>query len=274
MMGRARWNSHPERPGIREFANGLGVGTDLCQGDGVQVLRGRGFAIRSARFQQELRDLPGQRRSVSPECRSTTIAARSAASFSQPRSINSRKTILSVTSITISICSLILISRRRPRHNAAIVTRLLAQAKPTRILDYGGGNGKLADLLRGNGFSDVTTYDPYVPRFDQKPDGQFDCVICFEVIEHSTEPARTLFDITSMLTDSGIILLSTLLQPDDIDSQGLAWWYAAPRNAHVSLYSAASLEALARRAGFQVHSLDQSYHLFYRHNAALMSEPD
>jgi SAM-dependent methyltransferase len=162
----------------------------------------------------------------------------------------------------------------RPRHNATIVTRLLAQAKPARILDYGGGNGKLAELMSEHGFSDVTTYDPYVPRFDQKPGGRFDCVICFEVLEHSTDPARTIFEITSMLTDTGIILLSTLLQPDDIDGQGLAWWYAAPRNAHVSLYSAASLERLAGRAGFRVHSLDQSYHLFYRHDAALMSEPD
>jgi SAM-dependent methyltransferase len=160
----------------------------------------------------------------------------------------------------------------RPRHNATLVTRLLAQAKSARILDYGGGNGKFAELLREDGFSDVTTYDPFVSRFEQKPQGRFDCVICFEVLEHSTAPAQTLNDITLMLTDTGIILLSTLLQPGDIDRQGLAWWYAAPRNAHVSLYSAASLERLARQAGFQVHSLDQSYHVFYRHTAALVSQ--
>ena len=52
-----------------------------------------------------------------------------------------------------------------------------------------------------------------------------------------------------MLTDTGIILISTLLQPGDIDSQGLAWWYAAPRNAHVSLYSSASLRNARSRGG-------------------------
>ncbi len=162
----------------------------------------------------------------------------------------------------------------RPRHNATLATRLLAHAKTSRILDYGGGNGTLAELMRADGFCDVTTYDPFMPRFEQKPDDRFDCVICFEVLEHSTEPGRTLSDITGMLTDTGIILLSTLLQPGDIDSQGLGWWYAAPRNAHVSLYSVASLERLASSAGFRVHSLDQSYHVLYRHNSALVSHSD
>ena len=157
----------------------------------------------------------------------------------------------------------------RPRHNAKVVTELLAQAKPACILDYGGGNGTLANLLLEAGFSEVRTYDPFVPCFAEKPAGLFDCVICFEVLEHSTNPCRTLLDITSMLTDTGIILLSTLLQPNDIDTLGLSWWYAAPRNAHVSLYSMASLGKLSGSAGFQVHSLDQSYHVLYRHGAAL-----
>ena len=158
----------------------------------------------------------------------------------------------------------------RPRHNAKVVARLLDQAPPARILDYGGGNGTLAELLLEAGFSDVTTYDPFVRRFDSRPDGLFDCVICFEVLEHSTDPSKTLRDIAGMLTYSGLILISTLLQPDDIDSQGLAWWYAAPRNAHVSLYSSASLEKLARSTGFQVHSLDQSYHVLVRADRVLV----
>ena len=122
----------------------------------------------------------------------------------------------------------------------------------------------LADLLRQAGFRDVTTFDPFVTRFAEKPEGLFDCVICFEVIEHSTDPSKTLSDITAMLTDTGIILLSTLLQPLDIDQQGLAWWYAVPRNAHVSLFSTASLVKLAQSAGFRIYSFDQSYHVLFR----------
>jgi Methyltransferase domain len=157
----------------------------------------------------------------------------------------------------------------RPRGNATLVGRLFSEAKPARILDYGGGNGTLAELLRDAGFPHVETYDPFVPRFSEKPTGLFDCVICFEVLEHSTDPPRTLRHMVEFLTDTGIMLISTLLQPGDIDRQGLSWWYAAPRNAHVSLYSKTSLEKLAERLGFQVHSLDESYHMLYRQNSHL-----
>jgi 2-polyprenyl-6-hydroxyphenyl methylase/3-demethylubiquinone-9 3-methyltransferase len=155
-------------------------------------------------------------------------------------------------------------AEERPTKHAALLLRLFAGARPERILDYGGGNGLLADLLRAGGFSDVETYDPFVPRFSARPADRFDCIVCFEVFEHSTVPDRTLADIAGFLTDSGFIILSTLLQPDDIDKYGLNWWYAAPRNAHVSLYSSASLQTVVRRLGFEVASLSQSYHVLYR----------
>src|SRR5207302_7999881 len=53
----------------------------------------------------------------------------------------------------------------RPQRNAALLTRLFAAARPARILDYGGGNGYLADLLRSAGFPHVDIYDPYVPAY-------------------------------------------------------------------------------------------------------------
>ncbi len=152
----------------------------------------------------------------------------------------------------------------RPRANAALVNRLFARGRPGRVLDYGGGNGVLAETLRQAGFPHVETYDPFVPHHSARPAGLFDCVVCFEVLEHSTVPSQTLFDMIDFLTDSGIILLSTLLQPGDIDRHGLAWWYAGPRNAHVSLYSKASLAKVAGDLGFKVDSLDQSYHVLYR----------
>ncbi|MFI5457599.1 MAG: class I SAM-dependent methyltransferase [Isosphaerales bacterium] len=152
----------------------------------------------------------------------------------------------------------------RPAGNAQIVCNLFPEARPRRILDYGGGHGVLAPLLRTSGFSHAETYDPFVPRYSAKPLDRFDCVVCFEVVEHSTDPARVFADMSDLLTDSGLILFSTLLQPVDIDSQGLNWWYAAPRNGHVSLYTKASLAMLAQPLGFNLGSFNESYHVLFR----------
>jgi len=152
----------------------------------------------------------------------------------------------------------------RPAGNAQILCSLFAEARPRRILDYGGGHGVLAQLLRASGFSHAETYDPFVPRYSAKPLDRFDCVVCFEVVEHSTDPARVFADMSDLLTDSGLILFSTLLQPPDIDSQGLNWWYAAPRNGHVSLYTKASLATLAQPLGFSLGSFNESYHVLFR----------
>jgi SAM-dependent methyltransferase len=152
----------------------------------------------------------------------------------------------------------------RPRANAGILCNLFQVIKPRRMLDYGGGSGVLAETLRTVGFGPVETYDPFVPRFRTKPSDRFDCVVCFEVVEHSTDPASLFADMNETLTDSGIILFSTLVQPADIDRQGLNWWYAAPRNAHVSLFTKMSLHKVGERFGFYLGSFSESYHVFFR----------
>ena len=152
----------------------------------------------------------------------------------------------------------------RPRSNAGFLTSLFSVVRPQRILDYGGGNGALAESLHSAGFSQVHTYDPFVPGHADKPAGRFDCVVSFEVVEHSTDPARSFADMNDSLIDPGLILFSTLLQPGDIDRQGLNWWYAGPRNGHVSLYSRASLAKVVRRFGLKLGSFNESMHVLYR----------
>jgi SAM-dependent methyltransferase len=152
----------------------------------------------------------------------------------------------------------------RPRRDAAFLCRLFSDIKPRRILDYGGGHGLLAELLRVEGFSQAETYDPFVPYYAARPRGRFDCVVCFEVVEHSTNPARIFAELSDLVTDPGLILVSTLLQPAEIDQLGLNWWYAAPRNGHVSLYSRTSLEKLVHPLGFQLGSFNDSLHVLIR----------
>jgi 2-polyprenyl-6-hydroxyphenyl methylase/3-demethylubiquinone-9 3-methyltransferase len=152
----------------------------------------------------------------------------------------------------------------RPQANASFLRRLFAGSQPERILEYGGGNGQLANLLLASGFAQVDTYDPFVLEHSARPEQRYDCIVSFEVAEHSTDPVHTISDMNELVADPGLILFSTLLQPSDIDQQQLSWWYAGPRNGHVSLYSRASLEALARRHGFTLGSFNDGLHVFYR----------
>lgn len=152
----------------------------------------------------------------------------------------------------------------RPRSNAAWLCSLFPAIRPSRILDYGGGNGILADTLRAKGFPYAETYDPFVSGHSTRPADRFDCIVSFEVLEHATDPGHVIADMNELLTDSGIIVCSTLLQPADIDRQGLGWWYAGPRNGHVSLYSRTSLQTVVRPLGFMLGSFNDCMHVLYR----------
>ncbi len=53
-------------------------------------------------------------------------------------------------------------AERRPAANASYVTHNFGiHRKEIRVLDYGGGEGRMMDLLRAEGFRSVNTYDPF-----------------------------------------------------------------------------------------------------------------
>lgn len=151
----------------------------------------------------------------------------------------------------------------RPSLNAqAIGLAFAASRSAIRILDYGGGTGRMAELLREQGFS-ATTYDPFSIH-NQLPSCRFDLVTCLEVAEHAPFPAQTIASMNSLLNEDGAILFSTLLQPDNFDALGLNWWYAGPRNGHVSLYTSEALAQLFAAHRMRVTSLSEGLHFAYR----------
>jgi 2-polyprenyl-6-hydroxyphenyl methylase/3-demethylubiquinone-9 3-methyltransferase len=152
----------------------------------------------------------------------------------------------------------------RPRANAAMLSQMFAAQRPGRLLDYGAGKGVLAGLLRSAGFPLVEEYDPFVPEFARRPEGRFDCLVSFEVVEHATDPLGVFGEISGLLADPGLVVFSTLVQPADIDRQGLNWWYAGPRNGHVSLFSRPSLQKVADRLGLRFGSFNDNLHVLAR----------
>src|SRR5665213_2472617 len=112
----------------------------------------------------------------------------------------------------------------RPTYNAQLITRMFGARKDLAILDYGGGSGKLAEVLRSEGFSRADVYDPFVTQFSQRPRERYPIVLAFEVVEHSTRPRDVFADMLSLTAPGGVTIFSTVIQPVDIDRLGAQWW--------------------------------------------------
>jgi len=131
--------------------------------------------------------------------------------------------------------------------------------KKIRHLDYGSGDGLLTKKLAKAGF-DSTPYDPFVHT--EVPVGKFNLITCFEVLEHVPDPGRLMADLAGYLDDEGVLITSTLLRDKDVPLD--QWWYAAPRNGHISLYSGTSLGKLAVANGLQACISTVGTHTFHR----------
>jgi SAM-dependent methyltransferase len=153
---------------------------------------------------------------------------------------------------------------RRPLANAAHL-HALAGTQPfaRRHLDYGGGNGLLSRTLQASGW-DSASYDPFANSdVEHVALGRFEFITAFEVFEHVPDPHALMATLKALLSEEGVVYFSTLLSDGEIADGGrLDWWYAAPRNGHISLYARESLSTLGRRYGLQFVSLSAVSHLF------------
>jgi SAM-dependent methyltransferase len=154
---------------------------------------------------------------------------------------------------------------RRPRANAAWLASMFGErAQSIRHLDYGGGAGLLAELLRQSNWQSLS-YDPFVDRdTDIRQLGRFDLITAFEVFEHVPDVRELASNLRALLAPNGLVLFSTVLSDGHIRSeQKLSWWYASPRNGHISLFSRDSLAILARDNGFLLGSFSEGFHVFF-----------
>ena len=157
-------------------------------------------------------------------------------------------------------------SETRPADNARMVAALFGALKDTlSVLDFGGGNGRFAALLRDDhGFADCTTYEKLNPEFAAPPQRRFALITCFETLEHVPDPVACAGAIAGCLAEEGLVLMSTLLQPAHFDSLGLSWWYVGPRNGHISIHSPRSLPLLWQTQGWRFTSLGRDFHIACR----------
>lgn len=85
------------------------------------------------------------------------------------------------------------------------------------------------------------------------------------MFEHVPDATRLIADLVSLLADDGLIYFSTLLSEGQVvPGQRLGWWYAAPRNGHISLYTRKSLTLLGARHGLGFGSFTANLHAYWR----------
>jgi len=154
----------------------------------------------------------------------------------------------------------------RPLANAKTLQGMFdGRALKLRHLDYGGGSGLLSDFMRDGGWQSES-YDPFMDRHVELSSlGKFNLITAFEVFEHVPDPQQLVQDLVEHLDDDGIILFTTMTSDGNLAAgRKLDWWYASPRNGHISLYSAKSLWLLAAKRGLNFGSFSEGFHVYWK----------
>ncbi len=154
----------------------------------------------------------------------------------------------------------------RPRANAKnLISMFGIGSNSIKHLDYGGGDGLLARLLQETGWQS-TSYDPFVNLYTPIDHlGKFDLITAFEVFEHVPDVPALMRNLDKLLAANGIVLFSTLVSDENIGAnQRINWWYASPRNGHISLFSKRSLAILAKKYDFNFGSFSVGLHVFWK----------
>jgi hypothetical protein len=127
------------------------------------------------------------------------------------------------------------------------------------FLDYAGGYGILARLMRDAGF-DYRWCDPYCKNllargFEYESGERIDAVTALETFEHFVDPRP---EIAKILSISRVLVFTTTLVPEGVSSD---WWYITGQ--HVSFFSLRSLSLLATEFGLNLFTDNSTLHIFY-----------
>lgn len=109
----------------------------------------------------------------------------------------------------------------------ATVAAAVKRLRPRSILDYGCGRSDLAAHFWLDGARKIERYDPAINTFKRMPEGQFDLVLCCDVMEHVPMASvdRVLADIRSK-GDTALFTISLKLARAKLPDG---------RNSHVTL---------------------------------------
>jgi 2-polyprenyl-3-methyl-5-hydroxy-6-metoxy-1,4-benzoquinol methylase len=176
------------------------------------------------------------------------------------------------------------------RRLAAIAVLLGKAPRAIRILDVGCSRGQFVQAAAALGFraegvepatriaataraSGLTVHLGLLEE-QRFPDGSFDALTLFEVVEHLKQPLELLRECHRVLKPRGILLLST--------GNTASWTVAAMRErwdyfdiardgGHISFFNPSSLRRLAANSGFEIARINTARVKF--HDKATTSRP-
>jgi len=91
------------------------------------------------------------------------------------------------------------------------------------------------------------------------PDSAFDCVACFEVLDHLQNPARALSEMHRVLSSAGVLVLSVANTSNPVWNAVWFLWTRTPlgnrwHDCHAHEFSTAKLRRLLAKSGFEIIS--------------------
>ena len=156
--------------------------------------------------------------------------------------------------------------KARPQNNSQSLKNLFSEQKKfIKHLDYGGGNGRLSQLLKEDGWNSET-YDPFPSGGASLDDlGKFNLITVFEVFEHVPDINVLMKNLTQLMSDDCLVLFSTLVSDGNLKlNNRINWWYASPRNGHIRLFSKQALTLLGSKYTLKFGSFSDGFHCYFR----------
>ena len=129
-------------------------------------------------------------------------------------------------------------------------------------LDYAGGYGMLARLMRDYGLNYLTD-DAYTQNIFAKgfeyTNQHISALTCFECFEHLTEPEK---DIEKMFSITPNIFFSTVLLPKEVPPPKDWEYYGLNHGQHVAFYSEKTLKFIAQKYKVNFYTNGTNIHFF------------
>ena len=147
------------------------------------------------------------------------------------------------------------------RHHIQPIGDIIKDKKAETILDYGCGQGKQYTEWKVHeqwGVDMPVLYDPAVEKYENKPDGIFDGVVCTDVLEHIPRQIieNVLVEIFSYSKKFSYLVIA-MFPAGEILPDG--------RNAHVTLYDKSWWTPLLERTRKLSNNPDTPSFILFRH---------